>query len=115
MTPEQFRATALALAGTSEGSHQGHPDFRVRGRIFASLGPDGSWAMVRLPPDVQAALVELDPKAHAPARGAWGAQGATIVVLAAADPATVREAVEAAWAAVAGTAPRPRRRREPPA
>ena len=54
MTPAQFRALALGLPGASEGAHMGHSDFRVGGKIFASLGyPDAEWAMVKLTPEMQ--------------------------------------------------------------
>jgi len=38
MTPEMFRELALQLPGASEGEHHGHADFRVGGKIFATLG-----------------------------------------------------------------------------
>ncbi len=79
----------------------GHPDFRVRGKIFATLGPDEVWAMVKLPPDVQAALVERDPSVYSLAKGAWGAQGSTIVQLRRAEARVVKEALAAAWRHVA--------------
>ena len=46
MTSSRFRRIALALPDAVEGSHQGHADFRVGKRIFATLGyPDqsGEW------------------------------------------------------------------------
>ena len=51
MTADEFRGLALDLPEAVEGAHMGHPDFRVGGKIFASLGPDEAWGMVKLPPD----------------------------------------------------------------
>ena len=55
MTPDGFRRLALSLPEAIESAHMGHPDFRVGGRIFATLGsPDSSHGMVKLKPDQQA-------------------------------------------------------------
>jgi len=98
MTPADFRAIALSLPETSESAHMDHPDFRVGGKIFASLGyPDQEHAMVVLPPDEQARLMKAHPKVFSPAAGAWGRRGSTTVRLAIADRATLREAMEIAW------------------
>lgn len=52
MTPSQFRHIALSLPDAVEGAHMGHADFRVGGKIFATLGhPDAAWGMVQLKPD----------------------------------------------------------------
>lgn len=52
MTPDAFRKLALALDGVEESAHMGHPDFRVRGKIFATLGaPDASFGMVKPTPE----------------------------------------------------------------
>lgn len=78
----------------------GHPDFRVGGKIFATLGhPDAGWAMVRLPPDEQAAFIGARPGAFARLKGAWGWAGATQVVLRGAGVPAVRAALRAAWLA----------------
>ena len=80
----------------------GHPDFRVCGKIFATLGaPDAAWGMVKLTPDQQEGFVDLAPKVFAPVKGGWGLRGATNVRLAAATPATLRPALETAWRNVA--------------
>jgi predicted DNA-binding protein (MmcQ/YjbR family) len=50
MTPKEFRKIALSFPETEEESHMGHPDFRVSGKIFATLGPDEDWGMVKLTP-----------------------------------------------------------------
>lgn len=60
----------------------GHPDFRVRGKIFATLGaPDRAWGVVKLSPRHQQALLESREDAYAPAAGAWGRQGYTKIRL----------------------------------
>ena len=97
MTANQFRKLALALPEALEASHMGHPDFRFRGKIFATLGPDGDWGMAKLSPEEQARVIALDPDVFSPAKGAWGRQGCTIIQLAGADRATVKEALAAAW------------------
>lgn len=75
-----------------------HPDFRVGGRIFATLGyPDEAWAMVKLFPDQQAALIAADPKTFSPVKGAWGRQGCTSIRLAKAKKRKVQEALHTAW------------------
>ncbi|HVB58611.1 MAG TPA: MmcQ/YjbR family DNA-binding protein [Candidatus Acidoferrales bacterium] len=38
MTPQAFHQIALRLPESIESSHMNHPDFRVRGKIFATLG-----------------------------------------------------------------------------
>ena len=89
---------ALALAGATESSHMQHPDFRVGGRIFATLGhPNSEWAMVKLTPDEQELFVQLDPDGFEPVPGGWGRQGATRVRLKSAKKAVVRDALQAAW------------------
>jgi hypothetical protein len=97
MTADEFRDLALSCPEASEAAHMGHPDFRVGGKIFATLGPDGDWGMVKLTADQQAAYVRAEPGVYRPAAGAWGRRGATIVTLADADEVTVRQAVIAAW------------------
>ena len=53
MTAEEFREIALSFPETEESSHMNHPDFRWRGKIFATLGPDESWGMAKLTPEQQ--------------------------------------------------------------
>lgn len=98
MTPNQFRRLALSLPNTVEAAHQGHPDFRVAGRIFASLGvPDAGWAMVRLTPEQQARVVAATPAGFVPATGAWGRRGYTNVRLAQVSTPAMRDALAMAW------------------
>src|SRR5215813_5054469 len=98
MRAEEFRRLALALPDVAEGSHMQHPDFRVGGRIFATLGAPGpEWGMVQLTPEEQEVFVAIDPEGFRPVPGGWGLKGATNVRLAAARKAVVRDALAAAW------------------
>lgn len=98
MTSDAFRRIALALEGAVESAHHGHPDFRVGGRVFASLGyPDAKWGMVNLTPDQQRVLVREHPGAFTPVKGKWGEQGSTNVRLDAVDEETLGEALTLAW------------------
>ena len=97
MTAKVFRRIALSLPDVIEGAHMGHADFRVGGKIFASLGPEEDWGMVKLPPDEQADLIEDESGAYKPAAGAWRLRGCTIITLRAAREPTVRRALLAAW------------------
>ena len=102
MTAEQFRRLALALPEASEKAHHGHPDFRVGGKVFATLGyPGGDWAMVKLTPAQQRRLVKAEPDAFSPVKGGWGLKGATQVHLEVAEAAVVRAALVTAWKNVA--------------
>jgi hypothetical protein len=98
MTARDFRTIALGLPGASEAAHHGHPDFRVAGQIFATLGyPRPSWGTVRLTLDQQAMFVRAQPAAFRPVPGAWGRAGYTNVRLRVARTDTVREALVMAW------------------
>ncbi|MGB6134905.1 MAG: MmcQ/YjbR family DNA-binding protein [Acidobacteriaceae bacterium] len=98
MTPAEFRKLALALPGAEEHKHMDHPDFRVNGKIFATLGyPNEGWAMVKLYPDQQRDLEAVDPGVFVKLKGAWGRKGCTNVLLADAKPARVKAALHAAW------------------
>jgi hypothetical protein len=97
MTADEFRDLALSFPEAREDQHMGHPDFRVRKKIFASLAPDDTWGMVKLTPAQQKSFCFADRKAFEPIAGAWGTRGCTKVNLAAADEPTVRQALAAAW------------------
>jgi len=98
MTPNDFRKLALSLPETEERAHMNHPDFRVSGKIFATLGyPDKTRAMVKLAPEDQHNYTKDFPEMFVPVKGAWGKQGATSVFLKMADKKTVQEALQAAW------------------
>lgn len=98
MTPNDFREMALSLPEVIESAHMRHPDFRVGGRIFATLGyPDEDSAMVKLASDAQAEFVRRNPGVFKPVKGAWGRQGSTTIYMPAAKVETVRKALTAAW------------------
>ena len=109
MSSSQFRRIALSLPDATEGSHQGHADFRVGTRVFATLGyPDDAWGMVKLTPEQQSIVVESEPEIFRPVAGGWGKQGSTNVRLANADQATLRSALTMARNNIVGTSPKPR-------
>jgi hypothetical protein len=102
MKPAEFRRMALSFTEAEEGAHMGHADFRVRGKVFATLGwPDRAWAMVKLTPDEQAILVEKYPEVFRPVPGGWGKRGSTNVRLEPAAPTDLRDALNSAWQRVA--------------
>ena len=97
-TADDFRRIALSFPGAEEGSHMGHADFRVGGRIFATLGsPDDSWGMTALMPEQQQDFMAVAPEAFKPAAGAWGRGGSTLVRLEAVSEQLLEAALAAAW------------------
>ncbi len=101
MTPDHFRAIALALPEAVEGSHFGRADFRVGNRIFATLSPELGLGMAKLAPEQQEVLCAAEPSIFAPVPGGWGKRGATHIRLAAADAATLASALALAFRNVA--------------
>jgi hypothetical protein len=99
---KDFRRIALGMQDTIESAHMGHPDFRVNGRIFATLHPDRQSGMVKLTPDQQQIFVREYPAAFMPENGAWGRQGCTRVQLDSVDEDTLGEAITLAWQNIAG-------------
>jgi hypothetical protein len=98
VTPSEFRRIALSFPEAVESAHQDHPDFRVGGKVFATLGyPRAGYGMVKLPPKEQVFFIEAEPKAFQPAAGAWGLRGSTVVLLRAAKKSSVQKALLAAW------------------
>jgi hypothetical protein len=98
MTANEFRRLALGLPNVVESAHMGHPDFRVAGKIFATLGyPKSGWGVVCLTPDQQELFVRTEPKSFVPVKGGWGRAGNTNVLLPQARKAAVREALIKAW------------------
>lgn len=97
MTADDFRSLALSLPEAAEDSHMCHPDFRVRGKIFATLWPGGEMGMVKLSPEQQATFVRTEPVVFKPVAGTWGKRGCTAVCLAPATEPAVRQALVAAW------------------
>jgi len=96
MTADEFRAIALSFPETEERSHANHPDFRVGGKIFATLSNDLTKGMASLTPEAQADYMAMDASFH-PAAGAWGRKGSTMITLGSANPQAVRSALAAAW------------------
>lgn len=99
--PEDVRALASMLPETVEGAHQGHPDFRIGGRIYATLWTDEERVVIKLTPEAQAALCEAEPDAVEPVPGPWGTRGWTSLDLCMAEEETLRGALLAAWRTVA--------------
>jgi hypothetical protein len=114
MTPNEFRKLALSFPETEEREHMAHPDFRVAGKIFATMGyPDKTRAMVKVTPVEQEMLVQAEPNVFSPVKGAWGRKGSTSVLLKAATKESARKALAAAWVlhAPSGIAKQPKTRR----
>src|SRR3954471_7039775 len=98
VTTSEFRRLALGLPEVIESQHMGHPDFRVGGKIFATLAyPDENFGMVKLSPEHQDDVLRRLPKAFSPAKGAWGKQGATMVSLKVVSKADLLNAMKVAW------------------
>jgi hypothetical protein len=98
MDAEDFRRMALSLAGAEEGSHMGAADFRVGGRIFATLASESKgYGNLMLTPEQQAALVEELPEVFLPIAGGWGRNGSTHIRLAAATEDVLAGALRTAW------------------
>jgi hypothetical protein len=116
MTAAEFRRLALSLPDVEEREHMTHPDFRVGGKIFATLGyPDDRYGTIMVSSIDQELLLRDHPKAFKPAAGAWGRSGSTSVLLRLAPRRAVKIALEAAWnrrapKAVSKAVPRPARR-----
>jgi hypothetical protein len=108
LSAEDFRRIALGMKDAVESAHMGHPDFRVGGRIFATLHADLAFGMVKLTPEQQQAFMRDAPAAFTPEPGAWGLQGGTAVRLAAIDEDLLGEALTLAWRNVAAKTPRPK-------
>jgi len=98
MTPAGFRRIALSLEGAEEGSHRGAVDFRVGGRIFATLASRAQgYGNLALTPEQQALFCEELPEVFVPIDGGWGRMGMTHVVLARTDEDVLRGALQTAW------------------
>jgi hypothetical protein len=98
MDADDFRRIALSLEGAEERSHMGNPDFRVGGRIFATLASaDQGYGNLILTPEHQAAFVEELPEVFVPIAGGWGRMGMTHIRLAAAKEEVLAGALRTAW------------------
>ncbi|MFL6414131.1 MAG: MmcQ/YjbR family DNA-binding protein [Bryobacteraceae bacterium] len=98
MTIADFRRIALSFLGAEESSHMGAPDFRVGGRIFATLAAqEQGYGNLMLSTEEQTAFVAERPDVFLPVSGGWGRMGATHIRLARADEDLLRGALEVAW------------------
>ena len=98
MKAADFRRIALSLEGATEGSHMGAADFRVGGRIFATLASEKQgFGNLMLTPEVQAEFVENQPDVFLPVAGGWGTMGATHIRLAKANEDLLAGALRTAW------------------
>ena len=98
MTEADFRRIALSFEGAEQGSHFGATDFRVGGRIFATLASiSEGYGNLFLTPEHQATFVQEQPKIFLPIHGGWGRMGMTHIRLAAADEDTLTGALHTAW------------------
>jgi len=98
MNAEDFRRIALSLPGAEESSHMGAPDFRVGGRIFATLAAqDQGYGNLMLTLEQQAAFVEEAPQIFLPIPGGWGRMGMTHIRLAPANEDVLAGALQTAW------------------
>ncbi len=98
MNAADFRRIALSLPEAEESSHMGSPDFRVGGKIFATLASEKQgYGNVKLTPEQQAEFVKEQPEVFVPVAGGWGRMGMTHIRLAAANPDLMEGALRAAW------------------
>jgi len=98
MKGADFRRIALSLPEAVEGSHMGHADFRVGGKIFATLGLEKEgYGVLVLTPEQQAGMVEDAPEIFSRVPGGWGRQGSTRVRLAKVKPDILEAALRVAW------------------
>jgi hypothetical protein len=98
MTPDDFRRIALSFPGAEEGSHMGSADFRVGGRIFATLASvKQGYGNLMLDPEQQADFVGEQPDVFLPIAGGWGRMGMTHIRLAEAKEDVLAGALRTAW------------------
>jgi hypothetical protein len=98
MNVADFRRIALSLSGAEESSHMGQPDFRVDGRIFATLASaKQGYGNLMLTLEQQTAFVEEMPEVFLPIPGGWGRMGMTHIRLAEASEDVLFGALHTAW------------------
>ncbi len=98
MNATDFRRIALSLPGAEESSHMGQPDFRVDGRIFATLASaKHGYGNLMLTLEQQTAFVEELPEVFVPIAGGWGRMGMTHIRLAVAKEDVLAGALRTAW------------------
>lgn len=115
MDAEDFREMALSFDGAEEGSHMAAPDFRVGGRIFATLAmQDQGFGNLMLSPELQRSLVTEAPDVFLPISGGWGRMGCTHIRLAEASPQQMLKGLQLAWSLRVEKNERTRRGRKKP-
>jgi hypothetical protein len=98
MTGADFRKIALTMTDAAEGSHFGNADFRVGGRIFATLSLEREgYGVLLLNSEQQAGMVEDEPEVFSPVPGGWGRNGSTRVLLSKVAPDVLEAALRTAW------------------
>src|SRR4030081_120831 len=98
MKATDFRRIALSLEGAEQGSHMGAADFRVGGRIFATLASqDQGYGNLMLTSELQAQFVQELPEVFLPIPGGWGRMGSTHIRLAKANEDVLTGALRTAW------------------
>jgi len=98
MNADDFRRIALSLEGAEESSHMGSPDFRVQGKIFATLASQHQgYGNLKLTLEQQADFVRELPDVFLPIPGGWGRMGMTHIRLAAASEDVLTGALRTAW------------------
>ena len=98
MRVSDFRRIALSLPEATEGSHFGNADFRVTGKIFATLSlAKQGYGVLLLTPEQQKGMVEDEPEVFSPVPNGWGKNGATRVSLTNVSPDILKAALQTAW------------------
>jgi hypothetical protein len=98
MDANDFRRIALSLERAEESSHMGAPDFRVGGRIFATLASaKQGYGNLMLTLEQQNAFVDELPEVFLPIAGGWGRMGMTHIRLAEASEDVLEGALRTAW------------------
>ena len=98
MNARDFRRIALSLKGAEESSHMSQPDFRVGGRIFATLASQHlGYGNLMLTLEQQQMFIEEMPDVFLPIHGGWGRMGMTHIRLAVATEDVLLGALHAAW------------------
>ncbi len=114
MTADDFRRIALSFEGAEERSHMGAPDFRVQGKIFATLASQKQgYGNLKLTLEQQEDFVRELPGVFLPIPGGWGKMGMTHIRLAEASEDVLTGALRAAWQLRANTNTRTKKKRSP--
>ena len=95
------RPLALKLPEAVEQPHFGFPSFRVRGKIFATAQLNEHLGMLKLPLELQEAMLAEHPDGFFLPAGAWARSGATLVRTDKVPRALIGDLVVTAWAHVA--------------